>query len=852
MESMKEQRSRPSPMNEGPHFFQGAREFNVNNQYNIGEQRNIINSGTLLDILHPIPNASYARNRKTSPPDSSCLPGTRKDVLRKVVDWVDSSLLLNDSHVMWLYGYVGCGKSAIAQAVAERYAGKKRLAASFFFFRGSGDRSRVARFAATVASQVAASIPSTASTIEAAAKAHAGLLDPSMSLGAQFKHLVYDPIDAIKWAKMGLNMLKGPYLIVIDGLDECDDREEIASFIDHMLEFFRKNPRVPLRFLITSRVEEHLRTRLNSSSQVHLVSLVDHTSLDDIAAAMRASFDLAAKHDRIIASYGNQWPIPSDFDQLVQHTGCSFIFMATIIKFILEPAGDGLSPLDRLPLVLNIDPGLDGLYSQTLARSRHLHHFSDIIATIALVREPLSVIGLAELLNIETFKVVEVLVNLHAILQVPGDDHTPVTLCHTSLRDFLLEECRSGSLCASVSYHEQLTYQCFRVIGNFAKKDDDKTPESSNYAAENWRYHLEQLSLVPGSTKPAEYRKHLAMRIISRLRNSYLGDFDQVVACYILMDFDLPFSTAMTTAKPTFPPVVCDIEGHIEFLEPYVPASTSRIILEVLKLLVDGPNMRRFLKDVWNEFTPPLTDLRSFHCTIVTLGRHHLLCSLASPSPSGLRMRFAESGRSKYSRYIFLWLFFNWMNYLALALNDDRAFDWRRLSEETPITVYSENPSTDERMLQELTQTLYMKNSREDKEHFLGGVQSALRAVHRRALWEQSPEPRMPTEEWRWETTPGIVVFFGSTNFKPSCWNVLAAFIKLAESMEWGRVPMSVTYKPVNSGQMRHLQNTWVRCAHRETGLLQPYRFATFFGHLNGIFEVKIYPAEYNIHKVLS
>ncbi|KAF6752703.1 hypothetical protein DFP72DRAFT_904577 [Ephemerocybe angulata] len=348
-------------ISQGGDFFQNARDFQIGNlnqanigqnQYNIDQRTNVelqnvigqqigqvlVRQGStgLLDMLDPIPDASYTRNRKTSPPDSSCLPGTREDVLKKVTSWADNSLLgWNNRHVMWLYGYVGCGKSAIAQEVAEHYARKKRLAASFFFFRGSGDRSRSGRFAATVASQVAGAIPSTYRFIEANVKTHPGLLWPSTSLIAQFKHLVYDPIKSVKWDLVGSNILRGPYVVVIDGLDECEDRDDIASFIDQMLAFFKKNPRIPLRILITSRVEEHIRTRLDPT-RVELVNLVNHTTLDDITTAFRALFALATKHNRSIQCYG-EWPTPADLEQLVLHTGRSFIFMSTLAKFILDP-----------------------------------------------------------------------------------------------------------------------------------------------------------------------------------------------------------------------------------------------------------------------------------------------------------------------------------------------------------------------------------------------------------------------------------------------------------------------------------------------------------------------------------
>ena len=121
----------------------------------------------LIPLLDPILDASHARNRRISPPNSVCFPGTRKGVLKNVRSWVEGSLLLNNPHSMWVYGYAGCGKSAITQEIADYFARKGRLAASFFFFRGAGDRSRIVRFAATLASQIAEAIPATAPLIEA-------------------------------------------------------------------------------------------------------------------------------------------------------------------------------------------------------------------------------------------------------------------------------------------------------------------------------------------------------------------------------------------------------------------------------------------------------------------------------------------------------------------------------------------------------------------------------------------------------------------------------------------------------------------------------------------------------------
>ncbi|TEB24998.1 hypothetical protein FA13DRAFT_1738810 [Coprinellus micaceus] len=458
---------------------EGSTQFNLGGSFyasahgfRIGQQNNIVNhhygaaDTDIVSSLRPIPDASYTRNRKLSPPDSTCLPGTRDEFIKKINVWADKNVFLSARHVMWIHGYVGCGKSSLSQAVAERYAEKERLLGSFFFFRGAGDRSSLVRFAATMACQLAAAIPETVPYIEKALRTHPGLL-ASCTVDVQFQRLIYDPL--IKATRLDFRKsarLHNPYIIVLDGLDECDDREGIAMFIEHMLLFFKKNPRVPLRFFITSRVEEHLRTRLQSD-QVYMLNLVDNTSFEDVAAVADATFALAAKHDRVIQAYGKNWPSPEDRRRLAEHADGSLIFMSAILKFVLGPSEDGLTPMQRLPLALDIDAGLDGFYTQTLSRSESLPHFFDIIATMMLFLEPPSVLEIANAICVPSFEVVRVLVNLHAILQVPGDNETPVTICHTSLRDFLDSEERSGRFYVSTALRD-------RVYGRiFARGEDN-------------------------------------------------------------------------------------------------------------------------------------------------------------------------------------------------------------------------------------------------------------------------------------------------------------------------------------------------------------------------------------------
>ncbi|RXW16897.1 hypothetical protein EST38_g8950 [Candolleomyces aberdarensis] len=447
---------------------------------------------SLYELLQPIEDASHTRDRKRSPPDSACTRGTRVEVVRKVTTWTaDNISAADEPHILWMHGYVGSGKSAVSQEVCDTAERQDRPVASFFFFRNAGDRSKIWRLATSLASQMADMIPETEPFVRAAVKAKPALVRPDeagVSLQRRMQYLVYAPFKAaiqrgtgvrtsarlegaLEEAAQGATAIaalaRGPFLIVLDGLDECDNKDEVQELIDGMLAFFNDNPSIPLRVFITSRVEQHIQSSLNVPG-VRLDNLVDHCSNDDIATFLEVLFDNERRWNPVIRSYiseHGEWPPPNDRRKLIQHIGGSFIFASTVFKFIMgstAESGSSATPMDRLPLALKMNPGLDGLYTQTLARSQHLPHFPDIISTIALLEAPLPTSGIAELLGISTFKIVNVLVNLQAIIQVPGTDDIPVTLFHTSLRDFLTTQSRSGQFFAHPREHVRLFLRCLQ------------------------------------------------------------------------------------------------------------------------------------------------------------------------------------------------------------------------------------------------------------------------------------------------------------------------------------------------------------------------------------------------------
>ncbi|KAJ2930667.1 hypothetical protein H1R20_g6430, partial [Candolleomyces eurysporus] len=365
---------------------------------------------------------------------------------------------------------------------------------------------------------MAAVIPQTEPFIREAVQANQALLTPNeggVSLRTRMQCLVYAPFKAVvQMKKKGRALTRGPFLIVLDGLDECDNKDEVQELINGMLMFFNENPLIPLRVFITSRVEEHIKSRLDVPA-VMLDNLVDHCSDDDIATFLQILFEDACSRNLVVRTYvqkHREWPNRSDKRKLVEHIGGSFIFASAVFKFIMATNAEGghaPTPMDRLPLALKMNPGLDGLYTQTLSRSMHLPHFSNIISTIALLQEPLPISGIAELLGIETYEVVNVLVNLQAIIQVPGTDDIPVTLCHTSLRDFLTTQSRSGDFFAHPSHHVRIYLLCLEHGLKVLREDPSLFIDSGKRISAVTDYDLDysilHMEFGRGCFEPTEY-----------------------------------------------------------------------------------------------------------------------------------------------------------------------------------------------------------------------------------------------------------------------------------------------------------------------------------------------------------
>ena len=183
-----------------------------------------------------------------------CKPATRVAVTKEIIDWIESD---NPASLMMrILGAASAGKTALAQSIGELCKERVWLAASFFVSRTAPGRNNGFAIIPTIAYQLASSYPEARPFIGNGVENDPSLLDQSMQ--TIMEKLIIDPLSS--WRCKGSGVLKScvniaqPRLVVINGLDECDDPDiRLSQWPRSNFVGTRSD-----RFLITSRPESHI------------------------------------------------------------------------------------------------------------------------------------------------------------------------------------------------------------------------------------------------------------------------------------------------------------------------------------------------------------------------------------------------------------------------------------------------------------------------------------------------------------------------------------------------------------------------------------------------------------------
>ncbi|KAF9261198.1 hypothetical protein L218DRAFT_838274, partial [Marasmius fiardii PR-910] len=306
-------------------------------------------------------------------PQPNVLPGTRKEILWRLSSWCEHPS--KSSRVFWVNGAAGVGKSAIAQALSEKYIQTGQLAAVFFFSRNDSTRDKLKPFVATIAHQLATSNnalqPLVSPQISQVISSMPGILHKDLE--SQFQMLITEPsaqVDPKSWSQL-------PHLVIIDGVDECispSSQRRLLKMIQ------QATPTLPLDFLIFSRPEPHISQIFHHNS---FIPTPFHLALGDFTQAVQKDIKKYFYHEfaRIREEHWHSLPIPqaswpgdSVILQLTHKSTGQFIYATTVMKYI-NYGKLPLTPMKRLDIILQARrvvnssspyPDLDLLYSQIL------------------------------------------------------------------------------------------------------------------------------------------------------------------------------------------------------------------------------------------------------------------------------------------------------------------------------------------------------------------------------------------------------------------------------------------------------------------------------------------------------
>jgi hypothetical protein len=181
------------------------------------------------------------------------------------------------------------------------------------------------------------------------------------------------------------------------------------------------------------------------------------------------------------------WPSAKDLTKLLDKTGSSFAFAATLIQSV----GGNFLPHKALQQLLESEvDGLDPLYKQVLSSASRTIALHQILGTIMILKDNQSISFLSSLLNLQHEEVMHELLGVQSIIKIPGHDNQPIMLYHTSLQDFLTIKYQSEQYFIDPPLqHLYLAIHCLNHLEEYPSTDFFEG-HVAEYPCFNWLHHI--------------------------------------------------------------------------------------------------------------------------------------------------------------------------------------------------------------------------------------------------------------------------------------------------------------------------------------------------------------------------
>lgn len=330
-----------------------------------------------------------------------CYAGSFNAVFLRLLDWATSE----PAPLLLLTGPARCGKSAVARSLVTHWESEGRLAVRL----GGSIKSLIP----ALARQIAHAIPELQSQTRNIIADNQQIWS-QQSFQAQFEDLIVKPILQLK-VSPARRRASFPISIVLDSLDECDDRTERDLFLESI---FEASPRLQryLKFLIVSRPESDIQDLFESTRFQDKATVIDLSPYRNNAGAEEANGSgLTRPLDNSDRDMDNFFHTVLSSSRTSRTT---IVNLLSVVLVCLQVDGSPLTPFNDIPTSLT-------------QSDRFMESILDL--------EPRSLPGSSSDLR--------ALINFRRKLTLEGrpfEDARLAEFCHKSLKDFLIDESGSG------------------------------------------------------------------------------------------------------------------------------------------------------------------------------------------------------------------------------------------------------------------------------------------------------------------------------------------------------------------------------------------------------------------------
>ena len=412
--------------------------------------------------------------------------GTRLSIFAKVESWLDDGSSPN--RVMVISGAAGMGKSVISAVTCQKMLEEGRLAGSHFCQHDRARHRNPKVMLQSLACQLADSLPDYKNALVEKLSGNLGVEINDMEVKDLFELLFEEPLTSLN--DPGLT-----YLIVIDGIDECEyqGRNELLEVIAN---YFRKLP-LWIRFLVTTRPEVNIADKLKCLHPLQLEPN-NEENLKDIRLCIKEQLRhlLQSEYQENI------------LEALVQKSEGVMLYVHYLVDFIKE----------NVPLLT--PELLDSALPSSIASVYHSYfkrlerdlckevkvtedQFMNFLSAIAAAREPLPLGFVCKLLlsgkspSAVQRKVNVAIACVSALLPVQDGR---IHFFHKSVKDWLIDSSYYGQHHFSVDEkegHRVLSKLCIDDLDDVKRKGVDGAHfiDTAKYALQHGVQHMLQLEV---------------------------------------------------------------------------------------------------------------------------------------------------------------------------------------------------------------------------------------------------------------------------------------------------------------------------------------------------------------------